>query len=118
MKAFKTFNLGGVEVLKDTELMCQFPHSNPNEWKNPLEFHPERFDPSSEYYQRADGKSRHRLAFTPFSSGPRACPGMFLAMLEIKIALIMYLKFDIFAVDESAIVPTDDETSFTFFTKQ
>ena len=37
---------------------------------------------------------------SPFGSGPRSCPGRYLSLLEIKVALALLLsRFDIAAVD-------------------
>jgi cytochrome P450 len=46
-----------------------FVHKDPVEWKEPEKFIPERFDPSSEYFLRPDGKKRKPLAFIPFLAG-------------------------------------------------
>lgn len=50
-------------------------HFNKDQWINPMEFRPERFDPASEYFKTPSGKSRHPLAYIPFTFGTRACPG-------------------------------------------
>ena len=50
-------------------------HRNPEEWQKVGEYIPERFDPSSPYYLRADGKKRHPQSFSPFLGGKRICIG-------------------------------------------
>ena len=47
-------------------------HFNKDQWKNPLEFRPERFDASSEYFTSPSGKGRHSLSYIPFTFGSRA----------------------------------------------
>ena len=68
---------------------------------------PQRFDPTRWMKQErtpeqgghADAVSAKRVAM-PFGAGPRICPGRYLALLEIKIAMAMLLAgFDIEAVD-------------------
>ena len=47
----------------------------------------------------ADAGSAKRVAM-PFGAGPRICPGRYLALLEMKMAMVMLLaRFDIVAVD-------------------
>ena len=59
---------------------------------NAKAFQPERW--------LASGQSQVKHLSMPFGSGPRICPGRYLAMLEIKMALAMLLShFDIMAVD-------------------
>ena len=48
-------------------------HRNPNEWKEPEEFIPERFDPNSDYYLTPAGKKRNPYSFIPFHGGKRIC---------------------------------------------
>jgi cytochrome P450 len=41
-----------------------------------------------------------RRVSMPFGSGPRVCPGRFMAIMEIKLAMLMLLRdFDIEKVD-------------------
>jgi cytochrome P450 len=57
---------------------------------NPHSFAPERW-----LAQATD-----KQVSTPFGSGPRTCPGRYLALLEIKVAVAMLLgHFDIDSVD-------------------
>jgi cytochrome P450 len=50
----------------------------------------------------------------PFGAGPRICPGRYLALLEIKMAMAMLLnRFDIQSVDTPDGRPADEWMSFT-----
>ena len=61
-------------------------HRDPEQFRNPNEFIPERFFDSE----------RHPFAFIPFSSGLRNCIGKRFGMYELKIFLIKILsKFEL-----------------------
>ena len=66
-------------------------HFNPQQWKEPHRFLPERFNPDSEYFLTPAGKKRHPFAFCPFSFGPRACVGQNMAMMELKVFVAFML---------------------------
>lgn len=54
-------------------------------WENPEIFDPERFSP--------DNKQKHeKFAFLPFGEGPRICPGMRMAQMQIKACLATLLR--------------------------
>ena len=55
-------------------------HRHPGYWKEVERFDPERFD-----VDRC--RERHRLAYLPFSAGPRRCIGDGFALLEMQIHL-------------------------------
>ena len=76
-KAMKSFKLKNILVPKGDILAFNIIgiHFNKDQWKDPLEFRPERFDPTSEYFTTPSGKTRHPLSFIPFTFGNRACPG-------------------------------------------
>ncbi len=64
-------------------------HHNPDIWKNPEVFDPERFTPE----QMA---GQHPFAYVPFSAGPRKCAGEEFALLEGPLVLAMILqRYDI-----------------------
>ena len=76
-------------------------HKREDEWKDCLEFIPERFDPHSEYYLRPDGKKRNPLSYNPFLGGQRICLGKTFAEITLKYALPLYHHFfDFELVDE------------------
>jgi len=57
-------------------------HRHKDAWDDPEEFDPERF-------VAARARGRPRFAYIPFGSGPRACIGMQLALMEAQIAIAM-----------------------------
>jgi len=50
----------------------------------------------------------------PFGSGPRICPGRFLALLEIKLAAAMLLRqFDILSIGTPEGTPPEEHMALT-----
>jgi cytochrome P450 len=60
-------------------------HNNPNHWKDPEEFRPERFS-------KEESVGRHSHAWCPFGIGKRACIGNRFSILEQKIFLVNLLR--------------------------
>ncbi|KAK3331460.1 cytochrome P450 [Apodospora peruviana] len=56
-------------------------HTNPEHWRDPFRFDPERWDTDEVKNER------HRGAYMPFATGPRGCIGFNFALLEVKILL-------------------------------
>ena len=64
----------------------------------------ERFDPDRwlEHNGEPAPASADKRICIPFGAGPRTCPGRYLALLEIKVAMAMLLaNFDVIAVETS-----------------
>lgn len=83
-KALRSFKLKGVLIPKG-EILCfniLASHYSRDQWKDPMEFKPERFDPSSDYFTTPKGKNRHPLSYIPFTFGSRTCPGRSLGKLS------------------------------------
>jgi cytochrome P450 len=86
--------IGDVAIDKGTVILCAMRSSSMEEacFANAAQFDPERW--------LADGVNKN--ASMPFGAGPRTCPGRYLALLEMKVALVMLLaRFEIEAVDTS-----------------
>ncbi|MFT4103409.1 MAG: cytochrome P450 [Burkholderiaceae bacterium] len=72
------------------------------------------FDPDR--WLAADGPSPSsaRRVSMPFGAGPRICPGRYLALLEIKLAIAVLLgRFDLVSVDTPDGEPAKEHLSFT-----
>lgn len=83
---------------------------NEKQWREPLKFIPERFDPSSEYFLTPDGKNRHPLAFCPFTFGTRTCPGRAVGLMELKILVIYFMLSIDYEIDQKIL--DDPEVSY------
>lgn len=58
--------------------------------------------------------SHAKKVSTPFGAGPRVCPGRYLAMVEMKVAMVMLLgQFDIASVDTPDGLEAQELMSFT-----
>lgn len=60
-------------------------HRHERIWKDPDDFDPTRWD-------TPEGRESSRLAYIPFSAGPRVCPGAGFAMAEGPLLLAMVLR--------------------------
>lgn len=90
LEATKETEIAGVRVPAGTIVWNTFRHDTVDEkyFDNPLQFNPGRWP------------NQNARVSIPFGSGPRTCPGRYLAILEIKIAMAMLLgSFHIKAMD-------------------
>lgn len=87
-EALVAMDLGPVRVEPgDTVLCCSIvTQRDPRFWTDPERFDPDRWLPGGE------AQSVHRLAYYPFSAGPRTCPGKGLALLEARLVLAYLLR--------------------------
>jgi len=96
-----------VPISKGTALRLDLltPHFNTDDWKDPLSFVPERFDPESEFYEKAMKESKKAGVFSrrAFGHGVRSCPGQTFATLETKVIVAYLLTHMDFEVDESIL---------------
>ena len=107
-KFVKTVNIKGVDFTPQTGFMLNFNaiHKDPNEWRDPEKYEPDRFDPKSPMYLRPDGKQRNPFSFCPFFGGKRICLGKTLAefMTVFTLPLVLYhFQFE-FVDPEHAII--------------
>lgn len=90
--------LCGVPFKKGQYMKINLYASNhsPVEHQRPHDFIPERFDPESEFFTKPNSnKASSPYSNIPFSHGPRGCPGLVIAMMQIKVAFVYILsKYD------------------------
>ncbi len=89
--------VGDVQVPRGTVVWAVLRHDTVDaaHFADPLAFKPERWLASADSTDALD-----KRAAIPFGSGPRTCPGRYLALLEIKTAMAMLLThFVIESVD-------------------
>ncbi len=95
LEALQDTVVGDVQVPKGTLVWCVLRHNTLNDAYFPraAQFEPER------WLAPLEGGIDKKVAM-PFGSGPRMCPGRYLALLEIKIAMAMLLaNFEIESVE-------------------
>ena len=95
LEALRDTVVGDVAVPAGSMLWCVMRHDSVSEAHFPdaQAFKPERWLAES-------GEANDKRASMPFGAGLRTCPGRYLALLEIKIAMAMLLgSFDIAGVD-------------------
>lgn len=75
------------------------------------EFKPDRFLDESDTQEDAEDsnnhqkRARHPMAFIPFGAGPRICPGMKLAVFEIKLFVLAVIsKYELSVCDRTQVV--------------
>ena len=83
----------GFKLIADQPLNFNiiYLQTNAEHWREPDEYIPERFDPTSEYFLRPDGKKRHPMCYQPFLGGRRICLGKSFAETIVKCVLAMFI---------------------------
>ncbi len=85
---------------KSLIVVCQYvTHRHPEFWKEPEEFRPKRFLPTS-------SAGQHKFAYFPFGGGSRACIGNNFALMEGMLVLATILqRFRVELLPDQDIVP-------------
>jgi cytochrome P450 len=93
--------IGGYDLPRNSiVLICLYAmHRRPELWPDPERFDPSRFEPAAE-------EARHRLAWAPFSAGPRTCIGNHFALMEGPIVD----RLDLELASPDVILPDDSAT--------
>ena len=71
-----------------------FRHRNPNLWKNPLEFNPNRQFTKNEIWtgKGFDGKNPESKRYSPFMYNSRSCIGKYFAQIEMRLMLLYLMR--------------------------
>ncbi|XP_015919907.1 cytochrome P450 2U1-like [Parasteatoda tepidariorum] len=105
--------VAGYDIPKNTTVMTNFwaVHHDPNNWKDPDSFQPERFLSAD---KKSVIKSQH---YMPFSIGRRVCPGEAMAYMEVFLYFASLLqKFQVKFPE--GVKPTfDSELTITYHPK-
>ena len=112
LHALRDTTVADVAVPKGTMIWGVLRHDSVGErhFVDPLVFRPERWlaDAATPLTSAA------KRSAMPFGSGPRMCPGRYLALLEMKLAMATLLSsFDIAAVDTPDSQPARERMAFT-----
>ena len=85
--ATKDFKLDGYTIFKGDVVTNILTNYEPEHFKNPLKFNPDRFDTAAPDFKRAP-----KLKQTTFSHGQRACLGKYLGEMMVKLIVVELLK--------------------------
>lgn len=97
VEAIHDTQVAGIHVPAKTLVWCVLRHHSVAEAHFPAaaQFDPQRWMPDALGQVAGDKK-----AVMPFGAGPRTCPGRYLALLEMKVAMAMLLgRYEITSVD-------------------
>jgi cytochrome P450 len=92
-EALRDTTIGDVRVPAGTIVWCIFRHDTMKDCFFP---HAKAFEPQRWLAGGAHGADSAKRIAMPFGGGPRVCPGRYLALLEIKMAMAVLLgQFDV-----------------------
>ena len=83
----KDFKLDGYQIYKGDEIRNALINYQPEYFKDPYKFNPDRFNPQSE-----DFTTVPKLKHIPFSHGKRACVGKYLGEMMVKLIVVELLR--------------------------
>ncbi len=113
VQALRDTRVGDVQVPTGTVILNVMRHDSVSESHvpNAAAFEPERWLVQGGPGAQASAAKRTSM---PFGAGPRICPGRYLALLEMKLAMATLLgRFDIASVDTPDGQPAREHLSFT-----
>ncbi|MET3133034.1 cytochrome P450 [Oxalobacteraceae bacterium GrIS 1.11] len=113
LQALRDTSVGDVAVPTGTIVLCLLRRDSVSDSHvaRAAQFEPQRW--LADGGPGAQANSAKRIS-TPFGAGPRICPGRYLAMLEMKMALATLLgRFDISAVDTADGLEVAEHLAFT-----
>ena len=110
VEALRETEIAGIRVPEGTRIWCVMRGDtlDPRHFPEPEAFRPERW-----LADQGSASSAKRVSM-PFGAGPRVCPGRYLALLEIKMAMAVLLDhFDIEAVETPDGAEAAEHMAFT-----
>ena len=113
LQALRETRVGDVRVPAGTMVWCVMRHDTLQERHFPQadRFLPQRW---LEHEGGNDSARSARRVSMPFGAGPRVCPGRYLALLEMKMALAMVLEsFDLVSVGAPGGAAPREQLAFT-----
>jgi cytochrome P450 len=92
--------IGGVHIRAGTLVMPYIygTHRNPAHWQDVESFDPHRFEP-------ARSEERHPFAYIPFGGGPRTCIGANMALMQMLMIIVAFVRKYDFALTPDVPVP-------------
>ena len=115
VEALRDTTVGDLRIETGTLVWCVMRHDSVSGGHFDL---PERFDPQrwlGDANASSADTSRAKRISMPFGAGPRTCPGRYLALLEMKMALAMLLgSFEIESVEAVGSRDADVEERMSF----
>jgi cytochrome P450 len=97
VQALRDTVIGDVAVPQDTMIWCVTRHDTMDDRYFP---DAQAFEPQRWLEADSAAASSAKRVSTPFGAGPRVCPGRYLALVEMKLALATLLsQFNVLAVD-------------------
>lgn len=88
LEALRDTSVAGIHVPAGTLVWCVLRHESVDDRHFP---HAAQFDPQRWLAGEAQSANVDKRVLMPFGAGPRTCPGRYLALLEIKVAMAMLL---------------------------
>ena len=116
IEALRDTVVAGVRIPEGTPIWCVMRADSVDAryFPEPLAFRPERWLTDAGTAHAASSASSAKRVSMPFGAGPRVCPGRYLALLEIKMAMAMLLMhFDIAEVTPPDGAETTEQMAFT-----
>lgn len=95
-------------------------HMNPDQWREPERYIPERFNPESPWYliPGSQTKKRHPMSFGPFLGGKRVCLGKTFAENVVKSILPLILSQVAFEIPPESDIASDIKPALNHFSGQ
>ena len=87
--------IGDFNIRAYDELIVNYQaiQMNPNEWKRPREFLPQRFNSEDPLSLAPSERKRHSHAFVPFSGGKRVCFGKSFPEATMKMTMAYFVQY-------------------------